>query len=175
VVWSQRQKAFGEMVVDTTSTATNQLRFPGQYFDAETGTHYNYFRDYDPASGRYVQSDPIGLRGGINTYAYVEGNPFRYSDPTGQVKLWECFKCFKNLRRFNETTWDCRKQFDNYCIDWEREQKYYDFYGVGTPAGGILECTKQRLGEQFFKETGEACQKCSLGPPNYLPKVALPK
>jgi RHS repeat-associated protein len=59
------------------------LRFPGQYFDAETGLHYNYFRDYDPSLGRYVESDPIGLRGGIDTYAYVTSAPLRSPDTFG--------------------------------------------------------------------------------------------
>jgi RHS repeat-associated protein len=59
------------------------LRFSGQYYDAETGTHYNYFRDYDPSTGRYIESDPSGLRGGINTYAYVLGNPLTLIDPFG--------------------------------------------------------------------------------------------
>ena len=83
-VWRATIDPFGNANV-TTSTVTMNLRFPGQYFDAETGVHYNYFRDYDPVVGRYLQSDPIGLEGGINTYAYTLNNPIRYTDPTGEV------------------------------------------------------------------------------------------
>jgi RHS repeat-associated protein len=63
------------------------LRFPGQQFDEVVGLHYNYFRDYDPAVGRYVQSDPIGLSGGINTYGHVGGDPLLGIDPTGLTTL----------------------------------------------------------------------------------------
>jgi RHS repeat-associated protein len=62
------------------------VRFPGQYYDTETGTNYNYFRDYDPAVGRYIESDPFGLMAGINTYAYVRADPVSAIDPYGLAR-----------------------------------------------------------------------------------------
>jgi RHS repeat-associated protein len=59
------------------------LRFPGQYFDWETGLFYNVNRDYWPDGGRYVESDPIGIRAGLNTYLYVNGDPLGSTDPLG--------------------------------------------------------------------------------------------
>ena len=82
VVWKASQKPFGQLEKETEGVGQS-MRFPGQYADKETGYYYNYYRDYDPTLGRYLQSDPIGLRGGLNTYAYVSGNPVNYVDPYG--------------------------------------------------------------------------------------------
>ncbi|MFA6011948.1 MAG: RHS repeat-associated core domain-containing protein [Desulfobacteraceae bacterium] len=84
VVWSANYKAFGEAVVAPSSTVENNLRFPGQYFDKETGLHYNWNRYYDPKAGRYIGPDPLGFGGGdVNLYAYSVNNPVMVSDPTG--------------------------------------------------------------------------------------------
>jgi RHS repeat-associated protein len=82
VVWAADYKSFGDAAL-LTATIENPMRFPGQYFDAETGLQYNYFRYYDPALGRYISSDPIGQAGGSNTYSYVNGNPLSLTDPNG--------------------------------------------------------------------------------------------
>ena len=87
LVWDAVYTPFGQ-VHSITGTATNNQRFPGQYADAETGFNYNYFRDYDPTTGRYLESDPFGLNSGLNTYAYVGGNPMLWIDPTGLSKWY---------------------------------------------------------------------------------------
>ena len=80
--WQASYTPFGRAII-TQSDVNLPLRFPGQYADAESGTHYNYLRDYDPELGRYLRSDPIGLGGRLNTYAYVAGNPLGAIDPLG--------------------------------------------------------------------------------------------
>ena len=87
IAWKANYKPFGEAQVDI-ATIANNLRFPGQHYDDVTGLHQNYFRDYDPALGRYVQSDPMGLSGGINPYTYVNLNSLINTDPFGlEVKV----------------------------------------------------------------------------------------
>ncbi|MGH8694124.1 MAG: RHS repeat domain-containing protein, partial [Burkholderiales bacterium] len=82
VVWRWDGEAFGTSPAQSFGATVN-LRFPGQYFDVESGLHYNYFRYYDPEKGRYITSDSIGLEGGINTYLYANANPLTFTDPLG--------------------------------------------------------------------------------------------
>jgi RHS repeat-associated protein len=90
IVWRWDSEPFGTAAANQNPSGSGtpfvyNPRFPGQYYDAETGLNYNYERDYDPATGRFVESDPIGLRGGRNTYAYADGNPITNTDPTGEA------------------------------------------------------------------------------------------
>ena len=78
---------FGEADVNSESVVNNNFRLPGQVFDKESGLHYNYFRDYHPGIGRYVEADPIGLKGGINLYVYANNNPVNMVDPRGEFGI----------------------------------------------------------------------------------------
>lgn len=91
VIWAADYDAYGKAIIRTTADATkaitSNLRYPGQYWDAETGLHHNDRRYYDPDTGRYLSSDPIGFEGGINLYAYAAAAPGRYTDPTGEMGM----------------------------------------------------------------------------------------
>jgi RHS repeat-associated protein len=92
--WRWESDAFGAIPPNVNpaglGTFEYGLRFPGQQYDGLMGLHYNYFRDYDPATSRYVESDPIGLRGGANTFAYVMSNPLMQTDMRGLLTDSQC-------------------------------------------------------------------------------------
>ncbi len=98
-IWRWDSAPFGETAANEQPTAglpsfTLNLRFPGQQYDRETGTHYNYFRDYEAQTGRYVQSDPVGLDDDLGTFNYVGAAPLTSVDPRG---LGRCTKVLESL------------------------------------------------------------------------------
>jgi RHS repeat-associated protein len=116
--WQWNKDPFGTLAVNNNPEAlgafTYNLRFPGQIFDPQAGLHQNMFRDYSPAIGRYVESDPIGLGGGASTYGYVGQDPISYGDFLGLLR--ECFR--RNMIRTyqaetfrEETPWSRGREF----------------------------------------------------------------
>jgi RHS repeat-associated protein len=103
---------YGESV-----SASMNLRYPGQYFDRESGLNYNYFRSYDSRTGRYSQSDPIGLDGGWNKFAYVDGDPLGLVDPYGLQSI---------PRQGGYNPNDVRGGFDSNGESLVYNPKYYD-------------------------------------------------
>jgi len=99
-VWSAAYLPFGEAIIDPNSTIEQNFRFPGQYYDSETGLHYNWHRYYDPGTGRYLRVDPIGFEGGdLNLYSYAKQNPINWTDPEGkEVKI--CYSPVDSILKY---------------------------------------------------------------------------
>jgi RHS repeat-associated protein len=120
IVWNVEFTSFGEVTLHK-NQIENPLRFPGQYFDVETGLHYNYLRYYDPSQGRYIRSDPIGLDGGLNTYSYVLNNPLIHTDPTGEnyvtiiVTIVAGYMLIKKIIELEECVLECKKEHKKEC------------------------------------------------------------
>ena len=139
IVWEATYDAFGKANIDPDSTIVNNLRFPGQYFDQETGLHYNWHRYYDPGTGRYISADPIGLRGGLNLFAYVQGNPLTRIDSLGLCP---------NLSR------DCLDALATAGTDKNALSRLSDYWGVIEVAAAAHGIDPGMLAAIAIRETG---------------------
>jgi RHS repeat-associated protein len=156
-IWEQ-QEPFGVNVPDENPSSLGvvefNLRFPGQYFDKETNLHYNYFRDYDPVLGRYEQSDPIGLRGGLNTYSYALASPVLRVDLLGLQALCSGDNC--------EQQWnDCYAR----ARDWYQAclRLYHELYELCEATCVALHRISAALGAVCSQGCSAANQKAHLG------------
>jgi RHS repeat-associated protein len=169
------------------------LRFPGQYFDAETGLHYNYFRDYSAELGRYIQPDPIGgviFRGlalsnlahvglaqpqfaGIlyrdqprsnHLYGYVEANGLGFTDPFGLFVGW-LWDCYKCWQHTNEMEESLRKCRNEWenCKTDKERIEYMDRYGGGFESSAIYNCAAQ-TNPGGFNGMVKKCGECGVSP-----------
>ncbi|WP_166646082.1 RHS repeat domain-containing protein [Halospina denitrificans] len=167
VVWDAKTHAFGESEI-ADGMVINPLRFPGQYHDAETGLNHNYYRDYHPSLGRYLQADPIGLDGGINPYSYAYQNPNKFSDPLG-LRALQVLRMVRRWLGLVGTADDVRchadQDFDHYLLkerrkifieDWEM---FYGWYiaelrrckrDFEDDAGLRYQCWDTRLECEFY-------------------------
>ncbi len=154
------------------------FRFPGQYFDQESGIHYNLHRYYDPEIGKYLTPDPIGTAGGINTFVYSQNNPIRFIDPLG-LAHWEIGGGFSfSLPGYHFST----SMSSEVCCD-DNNRKHVRTiqttcwgFSLGASIGGgngpgagtlnrvisIKKC-KGRLGDVYTFETGFGFSSAILG------------
>ena len=101
ILWSVKYRAYGNVAKLEIAEIDNPLRFQGQYFDAETGLHYNRHRYYNPNTGSYLTPDPIKLAGGLNNYQYVN-NPTGWVDPLGLNGCPGDFESYKGVEFSND-------------------------------------------------------------------------
>lgn len=177
--WNLNGEAFGTTAPsqnpdgDATSFVFN-MRFPGQRYDSASGLNYNYFRDYEPGTGRYSQSDPIGLGGGASTYGYVGGAPLDSSDSLGlfvDSVRWTCLRdptfCAELLGDLSQGQADLQRRLGNDCL-----AQYYDAAAdLANSFAPFLE--NLSLARDVGRSIGNALGDISRNPRSYDPYLGF--
>jgi RHS repeat-associated protein len=146
------------------NATTLNLRYPGQYYDAESKLHYNINRYYDPVTGRYTQSDLIGLKGGINTYGYVGGNPVSKADRYGLDDYSDAFLYTNNTAAGTSAAIGALSSLIAYYFinsTSNRVGNGYNEYALEAVSAGSLGLsgTKERYYDKFCKGRNDNCEE----------------
>ena len=136
IAWSAHYRAYGNVLKLDKAEITNPLRFQGQYYDEESGLHYNRHRYYNPNTGRYLTPDPIKLAGGLNSYQYVP-NPTGWVDPLGLCSV-------------EGGSPGSKKPLDSTLLE------ELSANGVKFTPGNIVSTARSQSGQVVFLETGNS-------------------
>jgi RHS repeat-associated protein len=169
-MWTWNSDPFGTDAANPNpagaGTFAYNLRFPGQVFDGQAGLHYNYFRDYDPAVGRYVGSDPIGLNGGVNTYAYVGSNPIALIDPLGLAACGQPDRCAQLRKQIFAKSALLIKELIKYDPIADAKGGFPMRWGFTKPGGHYTEITQLQQGlKNDITECKRLCSNNDNWPP----------
>ena len=147
VAWKAVYMPFGGTQI-LVESVENPFRFPGQYYDQETGLHYNYFRHYSPGIGRYLTPDPIGLRGGINLFTYVQGDPINFIDPYGLEGGYWQYSQSTGMIAYVDVDWSVTYYGRGYSgLGWGRDNPdWQDIRDIGPIPQGLWYIGPQRPG-----------------------------
>ena len=140
VAWRVSYASFGEASADPSSSLAFNVRLPGQYFDGETGLHYNRFRYFDPAVGRYISTDPLRQRARPNVYEYAFNNPLNFFDPFGLYGTQSC-SYYDQACSANGGSYECRVA-PELCPRFPVDD---DPGGDSDPIGNWSDCMRQCL------------------------------